>query len=155
MSATAVERRVLVVEDEPDIRASIKDLLEMGIEGCKVHLAANGPEGLRMLQEVRPHLIITDFKMPGMSGLEFLAAARAVFPETPRILMTAFPDIELATRAINEAHIENFLPKPVDPAEMVAKVQRVLDMEAARHEKERSLARTLRLLQETLDARKE
>lgn len=147
-------RRVLVVEDEPDIRDSLKDLLEMGIPDLTVDLAANGAEGLRALQATPTHLIITDYKMPGMNGLEFLAAARAMAPETPRILMTAFPDLEIATRAINEAHIENFLAKPVDPDEILAKVTRVFQMEEARHEKERSLARTLRQLQEALEAQK-
>ena len=147
-------RRILLVEDEPDIRQSLKDLLEIGLEGAEVSLAENGMEGLRMLPQVKPHLIITDFKMPGMNGLEFLAAARASFPETPRILMTAFPDLDIATRAINEAHIENFLPKPVEPDEMLARVQRILEMEEARHGKERELASTLRQLKETLDAKK-
>lgn len=147
-------RRILLVEDEPDIRASLKDLLEMGLEGAEVTLAENGTDGLRQLHACKPHLIITDFKMPGMNGLEFLEAARASFPETPRILMTAFPDLDIATRAINEAHIENFLPKPVEPTELLAKVERILAMEAARHAKERELASTLRKLKEALEAEK-
>ena len=84
------QRRILLVEDEPDIRASLKDLLEMQIPDLLVETAATGAEGLRMMPKVRPHLIITDYKMPGMNGLEFLAASRALAPETPRILMTAF-----------------------------------------------------------------
>ena len=147
-------RRILLVEDEPDIRASLKDLLEMQIPGASVATAANGMEGLRMISQVHPHLIITDFKMPGMNGLEFLAAARASSPETPRVLMTAYPDLEIATRAINEAHIENFLAKPVEPDEMIAKIVRIFQIHEARHEKERALARSIRDLQQTIEAAK-
>jgi YesN/AraC family two-component response regulator len=124
----------------------------MQIPGAQVVPAANGAEGLRQLPTVRPQLIITDYKMPGMTGLEFLEAARAIAPETPRILMTAYPDLEVATRAINEAHIENFLAKPIDPDEMIGKIVRVLQMQEAKLDKERQLARTLRQLSETLDA---
>ena len=94
-------RRILLVEDEPDIRASLKDLLEMQIPGAQVATAGNGAEGLQEIQRSRPHVIITDYKMPGMNGLEFLQAARAYAPETPRMMMTAYPDLEVATRAIN------------------------------------------------------
>lgn len=147
-------RRILLVEDEPDIRASLKDLLEMQIPGAEVTTAANGREGLRMIATSHPHLIITDFKMPGMNGLEFLAAARATAPETPRMLMTAYPDLDIATRAINEAHIKNFLAKPLDPDEMLAKIVRILEVSEARFEKERALAQSIQLLQETLEATK-
>ncbi|HUR69258.1 MAG TPA: response regulator [Candidatus Thermoplasmatota archaeon] len=144
-------RRILLVEDEPDIRASLKDLLEMQIPGATVALAANGAEGLRAMTAHRPDLIITDYKMPGMNGLEFLEAARAASPDTPRVLMTAYPDLEVATRAINEAHIENFLAKPVEPEEMIEKIVRILQLGHAKLEKERSLARSLRELAQTID----
>jgi len=147
-------RRILLVEDEPDIRASLKELLEMQIPGAEVDTAANGAEGLRLIGAKHPHLIITDFKMPGMNGLEFLAAARASAPETPRMLMTAYPDLDVATRAINEAHIENFLAKPVEPDEMIAKIVRILQLSESKFDKERQLATTIRQLQETLEATK-
>jgi YesN/AraC family two-component response regulator len=143
-------RRILIVEDEPDILASIKDLLEMSLPGVTVSTAVNGMEALRMIPEVAPHLIITDYKMPGMNGLEFLEAARARAPETPRILMTAFPDLEVAVRAINDAHIENFLAKPVEPDHLLAKVTRIFTMMDERHSRERELARTMKFLREKL-----
>jgi YesN/AraC family two-component response regulator len=143
-------RRILLVEDEPDIRASLKDLIEMQIPGAQVSTAANGAEGLRELATCRPHLIITDFKMPGMNGLEFLQAARSQAPETPRMMMTAYPDLDVATRAINEAHIENFLAKPIEPDEMIAKIVRIFQVLESKVDKERELARTLRELKDTL-----
>lgn len=147
-------RRILLVEDEPDIRQSLKELIEIQLPEATVDTAATGAEALRMLPQARPHLIITDFKMPGMNGLEFLQAARAAMPDVPRILMTAYPDLEVATRAINEAHIENFLAKPIEPEELLAKLVRIFQMADARHNKERALARTLRELQDAIETTK-
>lgn len=123
----------------------------MQIPDLEVTIAASGAEGLRALPAARPTLIITDFKMPGMNGLEFLEAARAIVPETPRMLMTAYPDLDITTRAINEAHIENFLAKPIEPEELIAKVVRIFQMEEARHEKERQLAQTIHALKTAME----
>ena len=90
-----------------------------------------------------------------MSGLEFLEAARAAAPETPRVMMTAYPDIEVATRAINEAHIENFLAKPIEPDEMIEKIVRIFQVMESKVSKERQLASTLRQLKDTLEAAKQ
>lgn len=147
-------RRILIVEDEEDIRTSLKDLLESSLERVEVTLAASGMEGLRAVRAAKPDLIISDYKMPGMTGVEFLEAARAYAPDAPKILITAFPDLEIAVRAINEAHIENFLQKPLDPDTVVQKVDRILRIEAAKHEKERALARGLKELADRLDADK-
>lgn len=146
-------RRILLVEDEEDIRLALKDLLETSLERVEVALAEDGAAGLRAVQRLRPDLIISDYKMPGMSGLDFLQAARAYAPDTPRILITAFPDLDLAVRSINDAHIENFLQKPLDPGVVVEKVERILHLQAARHEKERALARGLKELSERLAER--
>ena len=143
-------RRILIVEDEEDIRVALKDLLESSLERVEVTLAEDGNAGLRALQAQRPDLIVSDYKMPGMSGLDFLQAARAYAPETPKILITAFPDLDLAVKSINDAHIENFLQKPLDPEVVLEKVNRILLMQAARHEKERALARGLKELSERL-----
>lgn len=143
-------RRILVVDDEEDIRVALRDLLESSLDRVEVTIAQDGAEGLRVLKGLRPDLIVSDFKMPGMNGLEFLQAARAYAPETPKILITAFPDLDLAVRAINDAHIENFLQKPLDPETVLEKVNRILLMQAARHEKERALARGLKELSERL-----
>ena len=143
-------RRILVVEDEQDIRDLLKELLESSVPSVEVSLAPTGGDGLRMMELDAFDLIITDFKMPGMNGLEFLQAARARSPDTPRVLMTAFPDLDIAVRSINEAHIENFFAKPLDPDEIVEKVTRILDMQEARVLRERAFARSANLLADRL-----
>lgn len=143
-------RRILLVEDEADIRDSLKALLEMSIPGVDVALAATGAQGLSVLNSHRADLIITDYRMPGMNGLDFLAAARALSPETPRIMMTAYPDLDVATRAINEAHIQSFLPKPLEPDDIIAKVVRAFQAAESKVEEERALARNLYALSKAM-----
>lgn len=111
-------QRVLIVDDEMDILESLQILLESSMEGVEVKVAPSGEEGLEVLQE-GVDLVISDFKMPGMDGLEFLRKVRKQRPDVPRILMTAFPDLQIAVDAINEARIETFFTKPLDPTEVV------------------------------------
>lgn len=139
-----------MVEDEQDIRDLMKELLESSVPSVQVSTAPTGGDALRMMELEAFDLIITDFKMPGMNGLEFMQAARARAPDTPRVLMTAFPDLDIAVRSINEAHIENFFAKPLDPDEIVEKVARILDLHEARVMRERAFARSANLLADRL-----
>jgi response regulator RpfG family c-di-GMP phosphodiesterase len=84
--------------------------------------------------------------MPGMNGLEFLDKARHTAPGVPRILITAFPDLDVAIRAINEAGIENFITKPFEPGQVVEVVRAVLFERRAEELRNQSFARSLDLL---------
>jgi two-component system NtrC family sensor kinase len=108
-------QRVLAVDDEADILRSMKLYLENAL-GVEVATATSGLEGLELLRSTEVGVVVSDFMMPGMNGLQFLAAARALKPQVPRIMMTAFPDIALATQALQQAHIAQFLTKPVQPS---------------------------------------
>jgi len=118
---------ILVVDDEPDIVASLKDVLEAHLGEVKVLTAASGKAGLAMLKnETAVDLIISDFRMPGMDGLEFLTKCREAAPGVPRILITAYPELDAAVRAINEAQIQNFLTKPIMPEALMQAVNAAL-----------------------------
>ena len=122
---------ILVVDDEPDILDSFKELLERSIPGVTVIVAASGRAGIEVLERERVDLVMSDFKMPGMDGIEFLVQARRIRPRLPRIMFTAFADEELARRAISEAVVDDFLSKNVDPEDMVRKVEALLRYEPA------------------------
>src|SRR4029078_10545730 len=81
---------ILVVDADPDIREAVRGILERSIRGTRVLTAASGQEGLGILARETVDLIVTDYKMPGMNGLEFLDSARLIDPQAPRILITAF-----------------------------------------------------------------
>jgi response regulator RpfG family c-di-GMP phosphodiesterase len=117
---------ILLVDDEPDILDSLQVLLERAQQGVRVVTAASGKDALEKMRAEPVDLIITDYKMPGMNGLEFLAQAGDVQPGVPRILITAFPDLDVAIRAINEAGIENFITKPFESKAVVEQVRTAL-----------------------------
>jgi len=106
-------RTILVVDDEVDILLSLTELFQTALEGVEVLTARDGPTALDLLQFHPVDAIVCDYRMPGMDGLEVLRRASEVAPDVPRIMLTAYPDLELAMKAINQAHIQNFLTKPV------------------------------------------
>ncbi|HLE46909.1 MAG TPA: response regulator [Candidatus Thermoplasmatota archaeon] len=131
------------MDDEVDILESLKQLLEVSLKDVKVHTAEGGQTALGILKSETIDLIITDYKMPGMNGLEFLGEARRLAPSIPRILVTAFPDLELAIKAVNDAKIENFFTKPVEPGKVVDVVRTVLSERRAKEMRDQSFARSL------------
>lgn len=134
---------ILIVDDEPDILESLGDLFTAAIAGVKVLTAASGDAGLKHLEAGAVDLIVSDFKMPGMNGLQFLEKARAMAPTVPRIMMTAFPDLDIAVSAINDARIETFFSKPLDPDKVLAVVQGILRDRQSKGKRDQALARAL------------
>lgn len=130
-------RRILLVDDEPDILESLRELIEVSLDDVEVVAVESGEAALEVLEAQVVDLIVSDYKMPGMNGLELLTEARQRAPLVPRIVMTAFPDLDIAIRAINEASIENFFTKPLDPDEILEVVKESL---RARHDAQRAQA---------------
>lgn len=134
---------VLLVDDEPDVLDSLRELLEGSLQGVRVLCAASADEGLAMLGQQPVDLVVTDYKLPGMNGLDLLEEARKRAPEAQRILITAFPDIKVAVRAINEARVEHFLTKPFQAHQLVDAVRAALAARGERRLRDRALERAL------------
>jgi DNA-binding NtrC family response regulator len=118
---------LLFVDDETDILSSFKEFLESNIPGLTVHTAENGDQALQMLKKLaKVDLIISDYKMPGMDGITFLKQAEGVVPQTPKVLLTAFPKLDLAIEAINEVRVDKFLTKPLPPDRLLDVVRGLL-----------------------------
>jgi len=117
---------ILVVDDEPDIVESLKSVFEANLDSVEVYTALSGAAAIQVLEREKVDLVISDYKMPGMDGLEFLIQARMKAPQAPRILLTAYPELNVAVRAINEAQIQNFLTKPVSPDALMEVVNAAL-----------------------------
>lgn len=112
MSATT-KPRILVVDDEPMVTRTLEGVLRM--DGSLDCTAVNRPqEGLELLANEPFHVILSDFIMPELDGLEFLSRAREVQPEASRVLLTGYADKESAIRSINEIGLYQYIEKPWD-----------------------------------------
>lgn len=115
---------ILVVDDEPDICIALKDLLEVSFE-ARVQVAGSGVEALRILAKGGIDLIITDYKMPGMNGMQFLDKARELAPDVGHILVTAF-DRDLVQDLARRGTREAILRKPLEPEQVLKRVEHSL-----------------------------
>ena len=147
MDGSEARPRILVVDDEPDIRASLRHFLASRLK-ADVEVAASAKEGLELLRAGGApfDLVLSDFKMPGMDGLEFLAKAHDIAPQAVRIMVTAFADLDLAISAINEARILHFFTKPIDPDHLVEVLGTVLRAQVATRQRDQALQRSLDLM---------
>ena len=118
------KNRILVVDDDESLRRVMEVQLEQ--EGYSVASAASAQQTLTMLQLRSYDLVITDLKMPGLSGIELLKQIRSQYPETIIIILTAFGTVETAVEAM-KAGVYDYLTKPVHPEEMSLVVGRALE----------------------------
>jgi DNA-binding NtrC family response regulator len=123
--------KVLLVDDETGI-LEVLQVLFRG-EGYDVALARTGREALEALGTVRPDLVVSDIRMPGVTGLEVLARAREVDPQTPVVLMTAQASLQSAVRAVNEGAYY-YLQKPFANDELLAICRRALEARQLKRE---------------------
>lgn len=105
-------RTLLLVDDDENIVASLKRLLRK--DGYHIVTADCGQQGLQRLAEYEVDVIISDQRMPGMTGVEFLRRTKELYPETIRMVLSGFTELRSVTDAINEGAIYKFLTKPWD-----------------------------------------
>ena len=114
---TTTKHPILVVDDEAEILFSLRGLLRQEFE---LHTAESGAEALDIMRRHVIHVIMTDQRMPQMTGVELLQQARGECPEAVRIVFTGYADIKAVIDAINQGQIFRYLTKPWDPEELVA-----------------------------------
>ncbi len=133
-------KSILVVDDD----ASLRRVTQMQLEeaGYAVLTAADAAAGLAAMDACGPSLVITDMKMPGISGIEFLRELRSRYPETTVILITAFGTVQTAVEAMR-AGAYDYIAKPIDYDELLLVVERALER--------RSLLDEVRNLRASLD----
>src|SRR6185437_9658107 len=130
---------ILIVEDEPRMRRPLE--ISLGEDGHTVQTVNDAETGLRFLHKDAIDLILTDLKLPGMNGLDFLQQARELEPSVPVVVMTAYGSVETAVEAM-KAGASDYVLKPFTMAEMKLVVRKELDVQQVREEN-RSLREAL------------
>jgi len=115
---------LLVVDDEPGILAALKRLFRR--DGYAILTANSGDEGLAVLARQRVDIIISDQRMPGMTGVDFLRSAKKLYPETIRIVLSGYTELQSVTAAINEGAVYRFLTKPWDDQALREQIREAL-----------------------------
>jgi len=106
---------ILVVDDEADNLDAFRFNFK---KSFRILTAQSGTEGLAILQKERVAVLVTDQRMPRMTGLEFLGRARAISPDAVPIILTAYTDVDVLIEAINLGHVYRYITKPWDAKEM-------------------------------------
>ncbi len=120
----AKKHTVLVVDDEEDVVESVRDLLRLEF---RVLGATHARDALRLLETEDVHVIMSDQRMPEMSGVEFLRHARTSNPEAMRLLFTGYADIRAVIDAINQGNVFRYVAKPWDPDELLTILRDAVD----------------------------
>lgn len=115
---------LLVVDDEPDLVQSVKDLLRFEF---RVLGATRAAEGLKIASNEPVQVVMTDQRMPEMTGVEFLACLRDRQPETVRLLFTAYSDLQAVMDAINKGNVYRYITKPFQADELKAVLRQAVD----------------------------
>ncbi|MDO9191288.1 MAG: response regulator [Undibacterium sp.] len=127
--------KILCVDDEPNILSSLRRLFRS--KGYKVLTALGGQEGLSVLEAESVDLVISDMRMPVMDGAAFLAQVRARWPDTIRLLLTGYSDVQSIIDAINRGEIYRYITKPWDDNDIILVVKQALERKALEAEKKR------------------
>jgi response regulator RpfG family c-di-GMP phosphodiesterase len=153
MNGTGV---ILCVDDEPHILSALRRLFRT--QGYETLCAAGAREGLALLAAHPVDVIISDMRMPGMDGVEFLEQARLACPDPVRMLLTGHADVAQVMGAVNRGEIYRYITKPWDDTEIVLLVRHALERRLLEQEKRRLEALTqghneqLRQLNQGLEA---
>ncbi|WP_437978844.1 hybrid sensor histidine kinase/response regulator [Sorangium sp. So ce295] len=143
--ASGERRALLIVDDEPETLKALRRELRRDYD---VLIAESAEEGHAILRERPIPVVLSDQRMPGTTGTEFYARLKGEFPETIRLLMTAYADTSAAIQAINEGGVYRFISKPWDPPELAGVVSDAF----AQHERISRCQRLLSSLKTSADA---
>lgn len=141
-TAAPPQRTILCVDDEPHILSSLMRLLRN--TGHRLLTAESGAAALGMLEADQIDLLISDMRMPGMSGAELMQTARQRWPHITRLLLTGHADVSATIAAINDGQVHRYLTKPWSDAELLLTIKEAFERRFLEEERARLEALTLR-----------
>lgn len=120
-ATTQRQRTLLLVDDEESILSSLRRLLRP--DGYRILTATSGDAGLELLAQNEVGVILSDQRMPGMTGVEFLRRVKTIYPQTVRMVLSGYTELQSITDAINEGAIYKFLTKPWEDGLLRANIE--------------------------------
>ena len=126
--------RILIVDDDPDILASLQDVIELEIDNCLVELASNAEQAISKVQQVKPDITLLDIKLGQDSGLDLLAELKSVDPDIVCIMMTAYRDNKYTVEAVRFG-ADDYLYKPIKAEELILTITRLMQQQVFKREK--------------------
>jgi response regulator RpfG family c-di-GMP phosphodiesterase len=133
---------VLLVDDEPSVLSALRRLLRLN--GYATEQATSAAEGLKLLEEGPVDLVISDMRMPEMDGAAFLEQVSTHHPDTVRLLLTGYADMDATVAAINRGRIHRYIAKPWDDKDLLLLVKEALERRALERRNAELLALTQR-----------
>jgi DNA-binding NtrC family response regulator len=125
---------ILIVDDEPRVLDALEAVLAAEF---RVLRAGSGPAALALLRTDDVAVVLTDYKMPGMTGVEMLRECQTIAPDAVRLVLTAYTDVDSLMDAVNTGHIYHFVAKPWDSNELLVILRRAVERHALAQENAR------------------
>lgn len=128
--------RILLVDDEPNILSALRRVLarlkpdDLQGETFQIDAYSSPEEALKRADEITIDLAISDYRMPGMTGVEFLKALIKKQPDVARLVLSGYADLDAVIDAVNEAQVFRFISKPWNEAELLSTIAQALNARA-------------------------
>ena len=135
MEEEVIAPKILFVDDEENILKSLKRLLSF--ENYEVYFANSGAAGLELLSHTKVDIIISDMRMPQMQGDEFLQKAKEICPNSIRFILSGFSDFQSTINALNNGGIHQFISKPWDDDDLLARINEASEFIKVRKDRDR------------------
>lgn len=128
------QTRVLIVDDDPDILDSLKDILELELDNCSIELASNVKQAKSLTEQFKPDVALLDIKLGQENGLDLIPELKSIHPDIACIMMTAYRDNKYTVKAVRFG-ANDYLYKPVKPQELIQTTTRLLQHQFIKREK--------------------
>ena len=119
------KHKILIVDDEENVLISLKRVFRK--ENYEIYTAHNGFQGIELLEKQNFSLILSDYKMPELNGIEFLKLASEKSPDTIRMILTGYADVDVVISAINEGKVYKFIEKPWKKEDLKVEIKKAIE----------------------------
>jgi len=140
LADTAAPVKILIVDDEPNVLSALKRSLRS--EPYEVLITTDGREAIAIARREQPAIVISDMRMPGLTGVEVLQAVGEVSPLSARVMLSGYSDMTSTIDAINLGHLHRYLGKPWNEEELKMVLRELVGLGRLRREKRRTGTKT-------------